>query len=72
MSNTIIATTHSSFIDGLAYDRDSGTMAVQIGEHAYGYQVPQDLYMAVALSPSVGTAFNSMVRGKYPAIDLGH
>lgn len=63
-AGTPIHPVNSSFIKGVAYEDETGTMVVEMGSRSYGYKVDADVFEAVRGAQSPGRAYNRLVKGE--------
>lgn len=60
----------STWIRSLGYDKTTTTMVMTTSGRVYGYHVRPDTYHAVAHSYSPGRAFNHVVKGRAPRVQV--
>ena len=72
-ATTVTATPDSSFVDGVAYRGSDKVLLVQIDDTIYGYaNIPETVFQEIVAADSVGSAYNQLVRTRYPRLLLPH
>ena len=58
---------NSTWIRGAGYNDETGEVVLDLLGRRYAYEVPRGVYEYVMSAPSPGSAYNALIKGRYPS-----